>query len=247
MNFQKMSISFDTDTIVLFSLIILFITIFFGTSIPFSERNFEAYESETSNPINQVVFIFLFLTFIYVYLNHYILITKFISFNFHLGLVIILSLVSFIWSEYPLISFKRSFQLLVTFLTIVNSVLWISHKSILKILLAICLSYSFLTYISGITLSDAIDPAFGTWRGIELSKNGLGYTSLMILVVGFLINQESERKIKNAGRILIIFASGMIILANSTTNIIGMIQIMLMQVNKLYKTIFKKASLNRLD
>ena len=237
-------LSYDKIALVSFSLLV-FIS-FFGTSLPFSERTIDPYEAETSNPVNQIVFILLFLSNSYLLIENYRSITRFITNEKFLSLFIFFCLLSFIWSGYPFISFKRSFQLFVTYFTIVNSIIFITYNKILSSLLSIALFYTFITYISCLVISDAIDPAFGTWRGIELSKNGLGYTALMLIIIGFTVTlNDTDAKFKLKGKLLIFGGVGLVILAFSTTNIIAMFLLIFIISLKRFSKIFDSVGIKK--
>lgn len=227
------------DKIALVSFSLLVFISFFGTSLPFSDRTIDPYEAETSNPVNQIIFILLFLSNAYLLIENYKSIIQFIINEKFLSLFIFFCFSSFIWSGYPFISFKRSFQLFVTYFTIVNSIIFITYNKILSSLLSIALLYTFITYISCVLISDAIDPAFGTWRGIELSKNGLGYTALMLIIIGFTVTLNgTEAKFKLKGKLLIFGGIGLVIMAFSTTNVIAMFVLIFIISLKRFSKIF---------
>lgn len=216
-----------------------------GTSIPFSSGTIDPYEAETTNPVNQIVFIMLFLLALRVIVAKFQDVWFFIKKSYLLFIFILFTLMSFFWSDYPFLSFKRSFQIVVTFITILNVITLLKLNKILKILLLIGLFYSVVNYISCIIIPEAIDPAFGTWRGIEPSKNGLGYNALMLLIIGYsnVLTEEIMQKV--FGRLLVVLATGLIILAFSTTNIIGMILVLCIILLSKIKYFFKDLGISK--
>lgn len=237
---------FGYNKIALLNFIILVFVSFFGTSLPFSERTIDPYEAESSNPVNQIVFIFLFISNFYLVLENYKSIMNLLFNEKFLSLFIFFCVLSFLWSNYPLISFKRSFQLFVTYITIINSVIIIPYKKILSSLLFISLLYTILTYLSCFLIPDAIDPTFGTWRGLELSKNGLGYLSLMLTIIGFtiLINHFDPKLILKS-KILIFSGIGLIIMAFSTTNIIAILILVFIVLLKKFSKLFASIGIKK--
>lgn len=231
------SIIINSTSLAIINFSILTFVIFFGTSLPFQERLNDAYEAETTNPINQIVFLYLFVGSLIVLIKNLDIITQVIRSEKFLSLFILTCLISFTWSDYPFLSFKRAFQLTVTYLTVLNTISIISERKIIAVLLTIGIFYAFISLISSLLIPEAIDPAFGTWRGIEPSKNGLGYNALMLLIIAFYSSTVQTNYIfKFFFRSLILISMILIIFAFSTTNIIGMILVLL--TLSLYKVRF---------
>lgn len=222
------SIIINSTSLVIINFSILTFVIFMGTNLPFQERLTDAYEAETTNPINQIVFLYLFVGSLIVLIKNSYIVAQVMRSEKFLSLFILICLISFTWSDYPFLAFKRAFQLTVTYITVLNTISIISERKIITILLIIGIFYAFVSLISSLLIPDAIDPVFGTWRGIEPSKNGLGYNALMLLIIGFYSSTVQTSYIfKVFFRILILFSIILIIFAFSTTNIIGMLLILL--------------------
>lgn len=227
-NIKPTRIFTDLEYGATFNFFILAFFTFMGTSLPFQDRLVDAYEAETTNIVNQIVYLFLFFSSIIIVIQNPNRIFSFIRSEKYLTLFILFCLVSFLWSDYSLISFKRSFQLFITYITILNAVLFAKIDSMVVILKIIAYIYLFITFFSGMLIPQAIDPAFGTWRGIELHKNLLGHTSLMIFTLGIYFVRESKNKFsKYNSLILILFSIIVTILSGSSTNIIGLILVSL--------------------
>ena len=218
---------------------ILAFVVFFGTSLPFSERLQDSYEAETSNPLNQFIFIYLFISIIIIAIRDPKPLINLLKKLKFLTIFFLIALVSFLWSDHPFISFKRSFQLIVTFLTIINAVAILPEKKIVFTLVLVGFFYSLISIFSCLFIPDAIDPAFGTWRGLELSKNGLGYNALILLIIGFYSQTIRNNTLYNTiGKLLIFFSVLLIIFAFSTTNILGMLTIFFILILNKFKSLF---------
>lgn len=228
LKFKPTKIFTDLESGAVFNFFILAFFTFMGTSLPFQERLVDAYEAETTNIINQIVYIFLFISSAILIVQNPKSTLSFIRSEKYLTLFILFCLISFLWSDYSLISFKRSFQLFVTFITILNAVLYVSSDRLILSLKIVSYIYIIVTFFSGLLIPQAIDPTFGSWRGIELTKNLLGHTSLMIFTLGIYFFYESRNKLSTyTNFILIILSILAIILSGSSTNMIGFIVVVL--------------------
>ena len=169
-NDKGISFSFDNLIVLNFALLVFFT--FFGTALPFQGiSSEEIFKAETTNPINQILYVFLFLSSMIIVIKRIDTISLFIKREKYLSLFILLCLVSAIWSSYHIISFKRSFQLLSVFLVVINALLFIEPSILLKVSKIIIISYLLITVFSSLFINEAIDPHFGTWRGITDGKN----------------------------------------------------------------------------
>ncbi len=221
----------DLETGALFNFFILAFFTFMGTSLPFQERLIDSYEAETTNIINQIVFIFLFFSSSILIIQNPKKTLSFIRNEKYLTLFISFCLISFLWSNYSLISFKRSFQLFVTYITILNAVLYVRTEYIISSFKIVCFIYIGVTFYSGLFIPQAIDPEFGTWRGIELQKNLLGHTSLMIFTLALYFLTYSQNILsKISDYLLIIFSILAIILSGSSTNMIAVMVVFLILI-----------------
>ncbi len=230
-NIKPTRIFTDLETGATFNFFILAFFTFMGTSLPFQERLVDAYEAETTNIINQIVYIFLFILSSILIVQNPKSTFSFIRKEKYLTLFISFCLISFLWSGYGLISFKRSFQLFVTFITILNAVLYMKSDYLVVSLKIIAYIYIIVTLFSVMFIPQAIDPAFGSWRGIELQKNLLGHTSLMIFTLGIYFLHESKNRFSSLNSIVLLLLSILIIvLSDSSTNMIGLIAIVLILI-----------------
>ena len=128
-------ISLNIDNLILLNFTVLVFFTFFGTKLPFQEISPEdTFKSETTNIVNQILYIFLFLSSIVVVIARFITILRFIKKEKYLSLFILLCLVSAVWSDYHIISFKRSFQLLSVYIVVITALLFTEPSKLLKVL-----------------------------------------------------------------------------------------------------------------
>ncbi len=222
-----------------FSFFILVFFTFMGTDLPFQERSIDAYAAETTNIVNQIVFVFLFFSASFLIIQNPKRTFSFIQDEKYLTFFILFCLLSFVWSDYSLISFKRSFQLFVTFITVLNAILYVRTDYIISSFKIVCFIYIAVTFIAGLFIPQAIDPAFGTWRGIEIQKNLLGHTALMIFTLAlYFLTESTNLSSKFSNYLLILFSILAIILSDSSTNMIAVIIIFMilavLNIDKLF-------------
>ena len=235
------------ERIVLFNFFILVFFTFLGTTIPFQVRTIDPYEAETTNIVNQIVFVFLFLSSLFVIIQNPRNTSIFIRKEKFLTIFITICLISSVWSDYSFLSIKRSFQLLTTYITIFNVILNARLSIIVKVFKVVSIFYIGITYISGFFIPQAIDPEFGTWRGIEIHKNLLGHTALMIFVLTLFFHQEEvNKKEKIISIILSILSVGMILLSGSTTNLVALILIFFTLVVLYLDKVFVTVGISRI-
>ena len=239
---KPLKIFTDLESGAVFSFFVLVFFTFMGTDLPFQESNIDAYAAETTNIVNQIVFIFLFFSAAFLIIQNPKKTFSFIRAEKYLTLFILFCLLSFLWSDYGLISFKRSFQLFVTFITILNAILYVRTEFIISSFKIVCFIYLAVTFFSGLFIPQAIDQAFGTWRGIELQKNLLGHTALMIFTLALYFLHYSQNVLtKFSNYLLIVLSILAVILSGSSTNLIGVIAVVLvllvMNIDKYYASL----------
>ncbi|OQX82470.1 hypothetical protein B6D60_12165, partial [candidate division KSB1 bacterium 4484_87] len=159
---------------------------FFGTSMPFQARNYDVQQIGSSNLINQVVYTLLFLLAAISVLPKLKQLIELIKKEQFLSLFLFWCTLSIVWSNYSFIALKRLFQFY-TVVIICLSVL-LHHDSLVaimkhfKILLSI---YLVLTLIAVLTIPGASDPTSYSWRGLTPSKNLLGQSALISILIWF--------------------------------------------------------------
>lgn len=217
---------------------------FFGTSLPFQPKTQEmAEELGSSNLINVILYpVLFFISFVAAFNNRGQIFTI-IKKEKLFFIFLIWCLISIFWSDFPLTSFKRWFQIFTYYFIIIVFLSYcIDQKDIIKILKPILILYLSLTIVSILLVPGAKDPDFNTWRGLAAHKNHLGQISLMSLLVSYIIfYQAMNKKEKLVSLILIITSIALIIGTKSSTTIITFLVFitfsMFQAIDKTFKTI----------
>lgn len=171
------------DLLIKFNSFLLILITFFGLRIPFQTGNYVMdYSQEASNIQNQIFYFYLFFSTLFILIKRFNKTYSFIRAEKYLSLFILLCLGSAIWSDYSYLSIKRSFQLFVIFFVIVEVLINIEPGVLLKQLKIVVSLYLFYNLYACRFIPLAIDPTFGTWRGIEAHKNHLAQGSLYCLL-----------------------------------------------------------------
>ncbi len=164
------------------SFVILIFSIFFGTQLPFQEIASTIEDIGTSNIVNQLVYTPLFIISIIILFskrNEVLIIIKREKYFF---IFLLWCLLTVIWSEHPLVSFKRYIQYLST-ITVTLSMLLYSRNSeeSLKIFYYIAGLYILISMAAIFTIPGA--GGMDDWRGIATDKNNFGQISLISLII----------------------------------------------------------------
>jgi exopolysaccharide production protein ExoQ len=193
---EKLNTPIDSfDLLIKFSSFLLIYVSFFTTRIPFDPNNYaDSFGAEVSNVKNQVVYLFLFFSSMVIFVKRYDQILTYIRSEKFLTIFVFLCLASALWTDYPQLSIKRSFQLFVTYVVVVESILFIEPKILLKQLLIVVSLYVFINLVSTRISPYAIDPRFGTWRGIEGHKNHLAQTGIYCLLSSIIFFHFAQSK-----------------------------------------------------
>ena len=224
------------------SFVLIYVT-FFTTNIPFDPSNYaDTFGGETTNIKNQIVYLFLFFSSLVILSKRFDKILSLIRSEKYLSLFVVLCLLSALWSDYHFLSFKRSFQLLVMFLVIVEALVNIDSKVLLKQLKIVVSMYLFFNLYACRFIPAAIDPVFGTWRGMEVQKNWLAQNSLYCLLSSIVLFKfDKTRYTKLYDSVLILISVLIIYKAHSSTNLIAIIIIVFMgfifQIESVFKTL----------
>ena len=237
---------FSLNKLVLFNFFILTFFTFMGTTVPFKESTIDAYAGETTNIVNQILYMYLFLSAIIVIVQSPRRVSVLIQQEKFLSIFILICLLSAIWSDHGFLSIKRSFQLLATLLTLFNLLLHARLHSMITVLKIVCMFYILTTYVSGFMIPQAIDPEFGTWRGIEITKNLLGHTALIIFILTlFFYSEESNPRSKLLSQILASMSIGIIIFSGSSTSLVGLFLVVLIQLIFYFEKAFRTIGLGK--
>lgn len=228
------------------SFVLIYVT-FFTTNIPFDPANYgDIFAAETTNVKNQVVFLFLFFSSLVILSKRFDKILSLIRSEKYLGLFVLICLLSALWSDYSLLSFKRSFQLFVMFLVIVEALVNIDPKILMNQLKIVVSIYLFFNLYACRFIPAAIDPVFGTWRVMEVQKNWLAQNSLYCLLSSIVFfNFDKTRLTKLYDSLLILISVLIIYKAHSSTNLIAVVIIVFMGIVFQIESIFNNLGIGR--
>ena len=228
------------------SFVLIYVT-FFTTNIPFDPSNYaDTFGGETTNIKNQVVYLFLFFSSLVILSKRFDKILSLIRSEKYLSLFILICLLSAVWSEYPFLSFKRSFQLFVMFLVITEALANIEPNILLKQLKIVVSIYLFFNLYACRFIPAAIDPVFGTWRGMEVQKNWLAQNSLYCLLSSIVFfSFDKTRLAKLYDSALILISVLIIYKAHSSTIMIAIAIIVWLGVIFKIETIFTRVGIGR--
>ena len=159
---NKLQSRFNTiDALIKLNFFLIILVTFFGARIPFDPSNYQThFGAETSNIPNQLLYLFLFFSSIVVVIKRFDKTLSFIKAERYLSLFVLVCLVSALWSDYPFLSIKRSFQLFVMFLVVLEALINIEHKILLKQLKIVVSLYLFFNLFGCLLISTAIYPHF---------------------------------------------------------------------------------------
>lgn len=228
------------------SFILIYVT-FFTTNIPFDPANYgDIFAAETTNVKNQIVFLFLFFSSLVILSKRFDKILSLIRSEKYLTIFVVLCLLSALWSDYSLLSFKRSFQLFVMFLVIVEALVNIDPKILMNQLKIVVSIYLFFNLYACRFIPAAIDPVFGTWRGMEVQKNMLAQTTIYCLLSSIVFFSFDKTRTSKLYDSLLILTSVLIIYkAHSSTGIIAVTIIILMGIVFQIENIFNNLGIGR--
>jgi len=226
--------------------LLIYIT-FFTTKIPFDPANYgDIFAEETTDIKNQIVYLFLFFSSLVILSQNYHKVISLIKSEKYLSLFILLCLISALWSDYSLLSIKRSFQLFVIFVVIIEALVIIEPSILLKQFKIVVSLYLFFNLFAGLRIGAAIDPIFQTWRGIEVQKNHLAQTSLYCLLSSVVFfSFDKKMLVKLYDGLLILISVFLIYKARSSTAILVLLMIIFVGLIFQIESIFSKFGFGR--
>ena len=200
----------------------MFFTIF-TTSLPFQESIQESGEVRASNMINVLLYPFLFMLSFIAYLpKHKELMNMFKKEKMY-SVFLLWALLSIVWSSYPSVSLKRWFQIfdymfiIAVYFTYCNSV-----EDVINAIKPVVYLYLVLSILVVFTVSGAIDPRFGTWRGLTSHKNSLGEVSMICVLLTIIFYKYDKTLIRKSITIFFLLISMVLLVgANSSTALIN--------------------------
>ena len=172
--------------------------VLFGTSGPQWPQKLEDVSDITmSNPVNQVVFSTIFILSFFSVLPHYKKLLYWLNREKFIVFFLLWCGITIFWAIDPVVAFKRYFQYLTTSIVFISFLInFKDEKIILKILTVILSIYLFVTLIVVLTVPQATDPSFNTWRGLHPTKNNLGQTAGLCVIFFFTMLLRKNELIK---------------------------------------------------
>lgn len=207
----------------LIALTLYFLAVFIGPSGPqWPQKLEDVSDISTSNPVNQVVYSFIFLLAFISILPSYKTFFKWMNHEKYIILFFMWCATTLLWSNDATISFKRLFQYITTSLVFLSALInWRDEEPLLKIIKYVLSVYLIVSIFVVILIPQAKDPSFDTWRGLHPTKNNLGQTaSICIIFFSYLLSRENNLIFKTRS-LFFLFLSIILLLGSfSMTNII---------------------------
>lgn len=229
-------------------LIIYIFVVFFGTSGPaWSEDSNDASEMIMSNPLNQLIYSFVFVLSFIPLLKEHKKVLAWINEEKFLVFFLLWCGVSIIWSEDWLVSSKRFFQYLITQFVFISVLInFRDEKVIVKTLTAILLCFVIISVGISLTIPQAIDPSHGSWRGLHNGKNGLGQSAgINLLFFSFMFLTERLNHFKIIYFFALLLSLILLMGSTSATSIISILMISMFFLFRYIDNIFRPLHLGK--
>lgn len=208
-------------TISRINFVFLFFFLIFGTSLPFGEKLRDRDVISTSNIVNQIVFSGAFLVSVLCLWKERGGVLEIVKKEKYLTLFLLWSMVSIMWSEHSLVSFKRIFQVFTTASVILAFLLNSdSADEALGYLKGLLYVYIPLSVLAVLFIGGASDPYTGTWRGLTRQKNLLGQASLVSVLSLFFAMRLGKVKWKTMCVLVIGMSVVLLVGARSMTSLL---------------------------
>ncbi len=195
---------------------------FWGTALPFREKIVDVEDVASSNILNQIVFSSLFMiSFVTIVFKRFDFISL-IKREKILTIFLFWCALSILWSDFPVVSFKRYFQFLTAFIVSAAALIYCDDvDENLKYFQYVLAGFVLVSLASVFTIPAALDRN-GVWRGLAMTKNGLGQSSLLSLIFWVIAftNSESLKK-KVLSSVIILFSLALLVGSRSGTSIIS--------------------------
>ncbi len=197
----------------------LFFFTIWGTDIPFSQSNVPTEPS--SSAFNQLLYGILFLVSVIVLISRKKDVFKLVKDEKFLTLFILFALLSMLWSDDGITTFKRVFQLISIFLISISFLIYTdSEDEIIKPLKYIIYPYLVVTLIAIVGIPDARG-ADGMWKGLTNFKNELGQLGVLAAILCYIIYKREDSKNGKLVAGFMIFLSSVLTLGSrSSTSIL---------------------------
>lgn len=168
---------------------IAFFIFFFFTLFPAGEpfpptlQELGVENMSESNFTNQLIKIVVFILTVVASIYKIDEIISFVKKEKILFLLIFWSFLSVFWSDFPLVTIKRWFQIFLIYFLIITFLIYCDEFKMLNLLKVIIYPYLFLTLLVIFFIPGAKDPDFGTWRGFAGHKNSLGQIGVILTII----------------------------------------------------------------
>jgi exopolysaccharide production protein ExoQ len=202
--------------------------VFYGTKLPFRERSFDVSDIGTSNIVNQIAFSTIFILAAFSLIPKLRQAADFLIREKLLTIFILWCMLSILWSDFPIVAFKRWFQIFTAFITIVAVFQYVRSADDLLKFFSIQLSiFIFINIFSVFTVPLAKDD-YGEWRGIATSKNFLGQAALACSLIFIFAIRHSKTFLGKLYYSLAFVVAGILVFgANSSTSMLTFLIIVL--------------------
>src|SRR5574341_602424 len=199
---------------------------FFGTSMPFREKTTRVDDIATSDLLNQIIFTVLVVLSSVAICNQWERLSMILRRERFLTLFVTWCVLSILWSPYPFTSFKLWFKMITTFVVCVALLLHSNSSDTAWTYLTPTVYLYILANAAAILLfPGAVDPDFGagTWRGVAPSKNQLGETMVMSMVVLAYSIRHRKPGPRTVSLLLLVVSAGLLFLSRSMTSTLAII------------------------
>lgn len=204
-------------------LILYFIAVFYNPSGPqWFDKSNDPVDMTMSNPVNQVYYSFVFILAFISIVPNYKKFLRWINQEKFIFFFLIWCGITVVFAIDPFVSFKRYFQYITTSLVFISFYLnFESEITLIKILKYMFSIYVILTILVSLSIPDALDPSFKTWRGFHATKNYLGqYAGISIIFFSYLFLKTSDLHGKIHALFFLLLSYIILFEAFSMTNIV---------------------------
>ncbi|WP_337866674.1 O-antigen ligase family protein [Ignavibacterium sp.] len=206
-----------------FLIFFLFTLLPTGEPFPPTRQDLGVENISESNVTNQLIKLTVFILTITASIYKLEEIISFVKKEKYLFLLIVWSFSSVFWSDFPIVTFKRWFQIFLIYFLVITFLTYYDEKNLLKILKYILYPYLLLTLMVVLSVPEAKDPAFNTWRGFNGTKNTLGQIGVILSVLTLIIYiNEFNRVKKNIAVIFFLLSIIIVIGTFSSTSYIAL-------------------------
>lgn len=168
------------------SFVLFLVAVFVGTTMPFGDVITDIADKTTSNVLNQVVFISLFLSSAFCLCTNWNAAWRVGLKEKFLLAFLAWCLLSTAWSDYSIVSLKRFFQLITGTMVFAAMLLNVrSSQETMKYFEGVLYVCLVLSILSVLFIPGAMDPQFQTWRALAPSKNHLGQFAIISGLISF--------------------------------------------------------------